>query len=168
MKKLLEFQLYGEIVTKIYGSVWVIGHCRPIASFNPLDGNEMGFNWVNLWPLYSSENKSKRVENIYYLCLLQKNEAKKLFEWNGYKRLYQNLHWWNVLLTPRKKDENIKTIVISIGDTWSSNLLDVADYGPSNNKVYRHMLVVIDNFSKYAWTHPLKNNYAQTKMCAFS
>ena len=36
------------------------------------------------------------------------------------------------------------------------------DYGPENNRKYRYVLVVIDNFSKYGWTIPLKNKNAQT------
>ena len=36
------------------------------------------------------------------------------------------------------------------------------DYGPKNNRGYRYVLVIIDNFSKYGWTVPLKNKNAQT------
>ena len=36
------------------------------------------------------------------------------------------------------------------------------NYGPENNRNYRHVLVIIDNFSKFGWTVPLKNKYAQT------
>ena len=31
------------------------------------------------------------------------------------------------------------------------------DYGPENNRGYRYVLVIIDNFSKFGWTIPLKN-----------
>ena len=61
-----------------------------------------------------------------------------------------------------------KIIIKSIGDTWSSDLLDMNDYGPKNNKGYRYVLVVIDKFSKFAWTTPLKNKYAQSITDAFS
>ena len=36
------------------------------------------------------------------------------------------------------------------------------DYGRKNNRGYRYVLVVIDNFSKFGWTIPLKNKIAQT------
>ena len=36
------------------------------------------------------------------------------------------------------------------------------DYKTSNNKGYRYILTVIDNFSKYLWAIPLKNKYSQT------
>ena len=55
-----------------------------------------------------------------------------------------------------------KTIVKSIDDTWSADLLDLIDYNVKNNGGYRYILVVIDNFSKYGWTITLKNKYATT------
>ena len=36
------------------------------------------------------------------------------------------------------------------------------DYRPENKRRYRYVLVVIDNFSQYGWTIPLKNKNAQT------
>ena len=36
------------------------------------------------------------------------------------------------------------------------------DYGPKNNRGYRYVFVIIDNFSKIGWTTPLKNTNAQT------
>ena len=68
---------------------------------------------------------------------------------------------------PRKNYETNKTIIKSIDNTWSSDLLDLNDYGPKNNKGYRYILVVVDNFSKFDWTIPLKNKYAQTITDAF-
>ena len=61
-----------------------------------------------------------------------------------------------------------KIMIKSIDDTWSSDLLDMNDYGPKNNRGYRYILVVIDNFSKFGWTIPLKNKYAQSITDAFS
>ena len=42
------------------------------------------------------------------------------------------------------------------------DILDLKDYGPKNNRGYRYVLVIIDNFSKFGWTVPLKNKNAQT------
>ena len=69
---------------------------------------------------------------------------------------------------PKKNYPTNKTIIKSIDDTWSSDLLDMNDYGIKNNKNYRYILVVIDNFSKFGWTIPLKNKYAQSITDAFS
>ena len=70
--------------------------------------------------------------------------------------------------SPDKNYETNKTMVESIDDTWSSDLLDMNDYGPKNNRGYRYILVVIDSFSKFGWTIPLKNKYAQSIIDAFS
>ena len=64
---------------------------------------------------------------------------------------------------PRKKNYSTnKTDVYHIDDIWSSDILDLKDYGPENNRGYRYVLVIIDNFSKYGWTVPLKNRNALT------
>ena len=63
---------------------------------------------------------------------------------------------------PKKNYLTNKTDVYFIDDIWSLDILDLKDYGPENNKNYRYVLVVIDNFSKFGWTIPLKNKNAQT------
>ena len=63
---------------------------------------------------------------------------------------------------PKKNNPTNKTNVYHIDDVWSLDILDLKDYGPENNRRYRYVLVVIDNFSKYGWTVPLKNKNAQT------
>ena len=63
---------------------------------------------------------------------------------------------------PKKYYATNKTDVYYIDDIWSLDILDLKDYGPENNRGYRYVLVVIDNFSKYGWTIPLKNKNAQT------
>ena len=60
-----------------------------------------------------------------------------------------------------------KTDAYYIDDIWSLDILDLKDYGPENNRGYRYVLVVIDNFSKYGWTIPLKNKNAQTTKDSF-
>ena len=68
---------------------------------------------------------------------------------------------------PRKSYPTNKTDVYHIDDTWSLAILDLKDYGPENNRGYRNVLVVIDNFSKFGWTLPIKNKNAQTKKDSF-
>ena len=63
---------------------------------------------------------------------------------------------------PKKYYATNKTDVYHIDDTWSLDKLDLKDYGPENNRRYRYVLVIIDNFSKYGWTVPLKNKNAIT------
>ena len=69
---------------------------------------------------------------------------------------------------PNKNYETNKTMIKSIDDTWSSDLLDMNDYGSKNNRAYRYILVVVDNFSKFCWTIPLKNKFSQSITDAFS
>ena len=69
---------------------------------------------------------------------------------------------------PIRNYQTNKTMIKSIDDTWSSDLLDMNDYGPKNNRDYRYILVVIDNFSKFGWTIPLKNKYSESITDAFS
>ena len=63
---------------------------------------------------------------------------------------------------PKKNYSTNKTIVKHIDDTWSMDLLDMVDYGVKNKKGYRYILVVIDNFSNFGWTVPLKTKFSQT------
>ena len=70
--------------------------------------------------------------------------------------------------SPKKIYGTNKTITRSIDDTWSSYFLDMNDYGPENNRGYRYVLVVVDNFSEFGWTIPLKNKYAQSIRDTFS
>ena len=56
-----------------------------------------------------------------------------------------------------------KTDVYHIDDTWSLDTLDLKNYGPENNRGYRYVLVVIDKFSKFGWTLPLKKNCSNKK-----
>ena len=63
---------------------------------------------------------------------------------------------------PKNNYSTNKTDVFYIDDIWSLDILDLKDYGPKNNRGYRYVLVIIDNFSKFGWTVPLKNKNAQT------
>ena len=63
---------------------------------------------------------------------------------------------------PKKNYATNKTNVYHIDDVWSLDIPDLKDYGPENNRGYRYVLVIIDNFSKFGWTVPLKNKNAQT------
>ena len=63
---------------------------------------------------------------------------------------------------PKKIYNTNKTDVYYIDDIWSLDRLDLKDYGPEDNRGYRYVLVVIDNFSKFGWTIPLKNKNALT------
>ena len=68
-----------------YGSVWQTDHCLAITSFKLLDEKEMKkcFNWINLPPMYCSENISKGDKIDHYLYLLQEVKAKHFLKLNN-------------------------------------------------------------------------------------
>ena len=63
--------------------------------------------------------------------------------------------------TPKMKYSTNKTDVYHIDNIWSLDILDPIYYGPENNKRYRYVLVIIENFSNFGWTVPLKDKTAQ-------
>ena len=62
---------------------------------------------------------------------------------------------------PEKNYAANKTDVHHIDDIWSLDILDVKDYGHDNNRKYRYVLVLIDNFSQFGWTKPVKKMLKQ-------
>ena len=58
---------------------------------------------------------------------------------------------------PKKIYVTNKTDVYHIDNIWSLELLDLKNYGFENNRGYRYVLVIIDNFSKFGWTVPIEN-----------
>ena len=49
-----------------------------------------------------------------------------------------------------------KIIYNHIDAIWSIDLADFSDYKTSNNKGYRYIFVIIDNYSKNLWCIPSK------------
>lgn len=56
----------------------------------------------------------------------------------------------------RKNFPRRKTQIRGYGDLWQIDLIEMQPYADLN-KGYRYILVVIDCYSKYVWTSPLKN-----------
>ena len=71
--------------------------------------------------------------------------------------------------TPPKKNYPTNKITYNhIDEIWSIDLADMIDYKISDNKGYRYIFILIDNYSKYLWAIPLKNKYSQTITNEFS
>ena len=70
--------------------------------------------------------------------------------------------------SPKKNYPTNKVKYNHIDEIWSIDLADMIDYKISNNKGFRYIFIVIDNFSKYLWAIPLKNKYSQTITNEFS
>ena len=69
---------------------------------------------------------------------------------------------------PMRNYPTNKIVYNHIDAIWSIDLADMIDYKISNNKGFRYIFIVIDNFSKYLWAIPLKNKYSQTITNEFS
>ena len=69
---------------------------------------------------------------------------------------------------PRRNYPTNKITYNYIDEIWSFDLADMIDYRISNNKRFRFIFVIIDNFSKYLWCIPLKNKHSQTITNEFS
>ena len=63
---------------------------------------------------------------------------------------------------PKRKYPTNKIIYNHIDEIWSIDLADFSDYKTSNNKGYRYIFIIIDNYSKYLRAIPLKIKYSQT------
>jgi len=61
---------------------------------------------------------------------------------------------------PARRNFKRRPIIIRhYGEIWACDLLEMQSYA-SSNKNYRYILVVIDSYSKFLWTRPLKNKTA--------
>ena len=69
---------------------------------------------------------------------------------------------------PRRNYPTNKIVYNNIDEIWSIDLADFSDYKTSNNKGYRYIFILVDNFSKYLWAIPVKNKYSQTITNEFS
>ena len=69
---------------------------------------------------------------------------------------------------PRKNYETNKIVHNHIDEIWSIDLADMIDDKISNNKGFRYIFIIIDNYSKCLWAIPLKNKNSQTITNEFS
>ena len=60
--------------------------------------------------------------------------------------------------SPKKNYPTNNLIYNHIDEIWSIDLMDMSDYGISNNKRFRYIFVIIVKFLKYTWCIPLKKN----------
>ena len=69
---------------------------------------------------------------------------------------------------PKKNYPTNKIVYNHIDEIWSIDLADFSDYKTSNNKGFRYIFIIIDNFSKHLWCVPLKNKNSKTITEEFS
>ena len=69
---------------------------------------------------------------------------------------------------PSRNYPTNKIVYNHIDEIWSIDLADFLDYKIQNNKGYRFIFIIIDNFSKYLWAIPLRNKNNKTITDEFS
>ena len=164
-KKWFEFQFTPEMN-------WINienDHVKPICMFDVTKDEEFRevFSWKNTQPLLRHDHQQKGAKFNFLDYQLQFIRAYQFIKLNeeGLTRIFKDEIYSK---PPRKNYPTNKIMIESIDETWSSDLLDMNDYGIKSNKGYRYILVIIDNFSNFGWTIPLKNKYAQSITDAYS
>ena len=71
-------------------------------------------------------------------------------------------------IPPKKNYPTNKIVYNHVDEIWSIDWADMIDYKTSNNKGYRYIFIIIDNFSKCLFAIPLNNKYSQTITNEFS
>jgi Integrase core domain len=66
----------------------------------------------------------------------------------------------------KRKFQRRRVIAYDIDDVWSSDLVEMQEWSKQNNG-FRYMLNVVDVFSKYAWSVPMKDKTGITTVNAF-
>ena len=88
-KRWILHQLYGDMAEENYGSVLTLDHCYPLSKTNLSDKSEMNKStyWINIRPMYCSENIPKGDKLNPYLYLLQEIKAKHFKKIDGQEGL---------------------------------------------------------------------------------
>jgi hypothetical protein len=89
--------------------------------------------------------------SVAKLVKASKNKKRYVEEWLSSHNTY-TLH-----KPVRKKFPRNPYTVTDIDDVWEMDLADLSSLSKYNDK-YKYLLNVIDIFSRYAWSEPLKDN----------
>ncbi|KAJ8914825.1 hypothetical protein NQ315_014837 [Exocentrus adspersus] len=77
------------------------------------------------------------------------------------KHTTEKIQLVNELHKPARKNyPRRRTIIKGLDDLWQSDLAEMSNYA-KDNRQYKYILVVIDCFSKFLWTRPIKNKTGQ-------
>ena len=79
--KWIIYQLYGDMTEENYGFIWCLDHSIPLKKTNENDLFKYT-NWINIRPMYITDNISKgsKIDNRFYL--LQQIKAKNFLKLN--------------------------------------------------------------------------------------
>ena len=82
LRKWIIYQLYGDMALGNYGKCWCLDHCYPLSKIkeNELDKYT---NWINIRPMYITDNIIKRDKIDHRFYLLQQIKAKYFLKLNN-------------------------------------------------------------------------------------
>lgn len=66
----------------------------------------------------------------------------------------------------KRKFQRAKVITYGYNDVWACDLIDMTKFW-KHNKGYKYILNIVDCFTRYAWSIPIKNKIANTLINAF-
>ena len=74
LRKWIIYQLYGDMTLENYGKIWCLDHCYPLSKINEFEMNKY-INWINIRPMYITDNIIKGDKIDHRLYLLQQIKA---------------------------------------------------------------------------------------------
>ena len=82
LRKWIIYQLYGDMTLENYGKIWCLDHCYPLSKINEFEMNKY-INWINIRPMYITDNVIKGDKIDHRLYLLQQIKAKYFLKINN-------------------------------------------------------------------------------------
>lgn len=108
-----------------------------------------------------NENGSWRLSAQCRVCKSRKSKFLKRSE--GADRRAEAIELFKPVV---RKFAKRRIVTLGIDDMWAADLIVMSNYADENNG-YKYMLNVVDSFSKYAWSEPLKKKDGPTVAKAF-
>ena len=105
---------------------------------------------MSLSNVYYDPTHPESFGSVAKLVKASKNKKKNVEEWLSSQNTY-TLH-----KQVRKRFPRNPYTVTNIDDVWEMDLVDLSSLAKYNDK-FKYLLNVIDIFSRYAWSVPLKN-----------
>ena len=68
---------------------------------------------------------------------------------------------------PSRKPKTTNILVSNIDEQWSADLIDMSEFSKANEDI-KYILLIVDTFSKFMWTVPLKNKSSKSVTQAFT
>ena len=82
LRKWIIYQLYGDMTLENYGKIWCLDHCYLLSKINEFEMNKY-INWINIRPMYITDNIIKGDKIDHRLYLLQQIKAKYFLKINN-------------------------------------------------------------------------------------